>query len=271
MAWLGFLGWSTDRAKGFFQHQSPTAVSFYTHDFQQLVLWRAGLCFHEAAASGKDLDFDKCTATSPRPGAPRVLLWGDSLAAHLYPGFQKTFGDQITLTQMTLGRCPPVLGGGRFPECDALNNRILERIKSSPPDVIVMASEWPQGVMPHFAESLRTLKAAGVKKIIIVGNTVQWIRGATLLVARSIQSDPWHRVRRRYRTMMKPESSTSNQTLKQIAEEVGVLYVSPYDVFCNDEGCLAVNGDTPDKMVSMDQMHLGPEGARLLVEKLPVL
>lgn len=270
MVGLSVLGYRTFTTQGFADRQSALVQSFYKFRSEHLSTWRAGSCFQENSKLAPQIDYDKCTTISPLPNAPKVLLWGDSTAAHLYPGLHSVYADRITLTQITLGRCAPTLQGVSD-ECRALNQRVLDRVKQSPPDIIILAAACTATSTPHLPDTLQALKAMGVKKIILMGRPVEWVKFAPLVVARSIQADPLQRVRRRYRAMVKPEAATGNDLLRKTAQDLGVSYVSPYDVFCNEDGCLAVNGDSPEKLVTIDYYHLGTEGSRILAEALRLL
>jgi hypothetical protein len=119
--------------------------------------------------------------------------------------------------------------------------------------------------------TLSLLRAAGVKKIVVIGESVRWLKSAPLVIARSIQTDPLHRVRKRYRGMVQKEDPSTNASLRKSTTDIGGIFISPREVFCNEEGCLGVNGETPDKMITIDVAHLGPEGSRMIAEQLPLL
>jgi SGNH domain (fused to AT3 domains) len=49
--------------------------------------------------------------------------------------------------------------------------------------------------------------------------------------------------------------------IKEIAANLGVSYISAYDVFCNEDGCLARLGDAAKDIVQFDKTHLTPAGS----------
>jgi peptidoglycan/LPS O-acetylase OafA/YrhL len=271
MGAIGYIGHLTYISEGFASRQAAAAQAFYSVNFPTLQAWRGGVCFQENATYANAIDYDKCTTNGASATSPRVLLWGDSHAAHLYPGLVEVFGSRISLTQMTLGRCSPILDAPPFAECGEFNNRVLTRIKREPPDVVILAAAWRPSLLQHVPATLSALQAAGVKKIVVIGESVRWLKSAPLVIARSIQTDPLHRVRRRYRAMIQKEEPSTNVRLRQSASDVSATFVSPREVFCNEEGCLGVNGETPDKIITIDVAHLGPEGSRLLVEQIPLV
>ncbi|CAF1505536.1 unnamed protein product, partial [Rotaria sordida] len=44
-----------------------------------------------------------------KPASTAVVLWGDSYAAHLYPGIRAAKPD-FRITQLTVAGCPPIIG-----------------------------------------------------------------------------------------------------------------------------------------------------------------
>jgi hypothetical protein len=46
-----------------------------------------------------------------------------------------------------------------------------------------------------------------------------------------------------------------------------IIYISPLDLLCTSEGCLARLGDQPDQLISFDYAHLTPAGSKFVVEK----
>ena len=80
--------------------------------------WRPGRCYYPPESSA-DLS-SECTPLK-RQGVPLVLLWGDSHAAHLYPGLvnlQSTH--DFDIIQWTAGRCPPTASPLHPRECKLL-------------------------------------------------------------------------------------------------------------------------------------------------------
>lgn len=59
--------------------------------------------------------------------------------------------------------------------------------------------------------------------------------------------------------------------LESMARTLDVEFVSPLGVFCNDEGCLAREGNRLDSLTSWDQAHLTTAGSSLLARHILAL
>ena len=95
-----------------------------TYKFQTGPAWRMGTCYlTELQNAG---DFKSCGANIDA-AKPTVMLWGDSHAAHLYPGFEKVYANEINLVQRTASACPPILQMDKTsrPFCRDINEQTL--------------------------------------------------------------------------------------------------------------------------------------------------
>ena len=69
--------------------------------------YREGTCFLRPEQTVSE--WHDCV-TQGKESAPSVWLWGDSHAAHLYPGLRfKQLSQEFTLIQITASSCPPIL------------------------------------------------------------------------------------------------------------------------------------------------------------------
>ncbi|MGX9349119.1 acyltransferase family protein [Microbacterium sp. KNMS] len=97
----------------------------------------------------------------PRPcsfgeGDERMVLWGDSHAAHWVPGVLRAAEERgMALTTHTKSRCSSalarhVLDGSAFGACDRWRSAVLDELREDPPEVLVLANyadeEVPGGV-----------------------------------------------------------------------------------------------------------------------------
>ena len=82
---------------------------------------------------------------------PDVLLWGDSIANH-FTGFFDEVGAArgVSLREVTMGGCPPILGVNRLERrrgalCRIRNDQVLELLDRSPEiETIILAGFWPK-------------------------------------------------------------------------------------------------------------------------------
>ena len=138
-------------------------------------------------------------------GHPKVLLWGDSHAAHMMPALMEAYPD-VAVYNLTMAGCPPVLGyESKVPmaskDCPALNQQVLREIpelRKNGLQGIVISARWPMylrqrtlavsqtqatafsdsqklaeartEMQSRFDETLTALESAGLRVLVIAPN-----------------------------------------------------------------------------------------------------
>jgi peptidoglycan/LPS O-acetylase OafA/YrhL len=197
---------------------------------------------------------------------PLVVLWGDSTASALMPGFRKlqetvSFG----ITQLTVSSCPPILipHAALTERCIQRNQKIVERIAEQAPDIVILEAIWN---VYDKAETLRptieALRKAGVPKILILGTVPVWRGGLPEAVGTYY--------RRTGRIMPERidayyDKRASDDWMMPVADELGIPFVSAWKPFCNRSGCMTRIGLS---LVARDIVHLTPVGAEYLIQAI---
>jgi peptidoglycan/LPS O-acetylase OafA/YrhL len=224
----------------------------------------------------------ECDGSEPAT-APKVILWGDSHAAHLYPGLKALQQKRGTfaLAQYTVSGCPPIVSFASEARtvCRALNDFVARKIEALIPETVIMAARWELydggdnwGRISE--EMIRAtvvqLTAMGVKRIVVIGQLPIW------------QADvPKIRIRR-YRTSIAGEKLVATERDKDFLQSfksdlnwnnmvqraiagTAAIFVSPLSTFCDDDGCLlALPGS--GESVAWDKAHLTPAASEFFVE-----
>ncbi|WP_114637288.1 SGNH hydrolase domain-containing protein [Polynucleobacter necessarius] len=90
-AYMGYAAFIRDGIpiqRMLFRSRNPVLNKILTYKFETGAAWQMGNCFlteHQQAN-----EFQVC-GTNLDPKKPTIFLWGDSHAAHLYPGFKKVW------------------------------------------------------------------------------------------------------------------------------------------------------------------------------------
>jgi peptidoglycan/LPS O-acetylase OafA/YrhL len=111
MAAAGCIGLLTVAAGGF-DIRIPEAMRDNFRDISRARVdpekdWRLGTCLLETQHD-KSKFADACLDREPRPS---ILVWGDSVAAALYPGLRHAQASHpFAIGQFTIAGCPPILG-----------------------------------------------------------------------------------------------------------------------------------------------------------------
>lgn len=238
--------------------------------------YRSKLCFLDSKVQSDDAFAPECM---PKllPGQRELLIWGDSLAAHLYPGLNAVKNQfQLGISQRTSSSCPPGMAEDLAynGHCDDINAASRRYIEEHRPYMVVINGRWENGVRSpaeHIAALAAFLKGAGVKKVLLVGPTPRWspdlrlqlldmkFTGDVLPTRMNMDSDSWRLLNGR------------DEELARIARQEGVLYASPLQQFCRDGSCqIRVSEQMPDGLVVVDYDHFTAPASMAFVES-PVM
>jgi peptidoglycan/LPS O-acetylase OafA/YrhL len=198
-------------------------------------------------------------ADCTRPGdRATVFLWGDSHAQALSHGLRHALPAGVRLAQVTTSGCPPRLReadplaiGGR---CRIANAFARDRIAALEPEVVVLAQ-----ILAHertdWTEMATTLRALGVRRVVLVGPAPQWMPTLPLVVV----NHHWGRRDARVSEGLNSEVFETDRILRsRYADSSLLTYVSLIDALCTREGCTAVVPGTDGELMAVDNGHLSP-------------
>ena len=267
LAAVGCVGLITYRADGF-ASRFPAIVqqlSAYKYDYKSD--YREGSCFLELTQDSSG--FANCD-DGLLEQRPTLLLWGDSHAAHLYPGYKAAFGSVANVIQRTAAACPPILDAPiQIPEmahCKEINDWILAWIRDNRPSHIVLAARWTFYDATKLDETVAQLKALGIEEIDLIGPVPQWTDGLPRQLFEAFRGRLPHQVPDRLASGLDPVFAPTDAAMRDKAKKLGVNYISPKDLLCDPRGCVTRSGDLP---MSWDYAHLTKAGSERLVGLFP--
>jgi peptidoglycan/LPS O-acetylase OafA/YrhL len=204
-------------------------------------------------------------------GHERVLLWGDSFAAHFAPGALATHDSRVDVLQLTSVACAPVLAGA--PEttdrCNRFSRFVLRWIKNNHPETVIVAARWAMyspNTYLQVAASVSALRAAGVRRVVLVGSSATFLGGLPRRILREMDS---HALPKFLRIDRSAELRSIDRTLIAVALRSGAQFVSPLDAQCPADRCVAVLSTAPLALLAMDEDgHLTPEGSEFVVRAI---
>ncbi|HEX7889238.1 MAG TPA: acyltransferase family protein [Ramlibacter sp.] len=268
MVVVGSVGYGTFAQNGLGSRFPPIIQELTQYKYDYKRGYREGTCFLRPEQDFRQ--FSQCPTEAPN-GRPTLLLWGDSHAAHLYPGLKTHFGDSLALVQRTASACPPILGTDPpdRPHCTEINRHVLSQLAVQRPSRVVLAAIWTDYDLSGLEATVQMLRKAGVADIDLVGPVPQWNGGLPKqLYAYFRQSLP-HIVPYRMTLGLSPKSVQMDAALRGRAAALGVNYISPMQIMCDATGCLARLGETGDKLTAWDEAHLTTAGSEFLVSRFP--
>ncbi len=275
MLGLGLCGYFVMWDKGVPSRFPPEASVLTTAiDFQ----WGENVRIDECHLQGKrSLDFPSICSETPKPS---IALWGDSYAASLYPGINRLQQKyKFSVIQQTASGCPPLFNLERLyerPNCNELNEYTLASLVKLRPNMVILQAAWIHEQYPLSYDEFRIKLNESLKRIqnalpnstlILIGPMPRW------------QMSPQRVSFRAWVALGKPQEGVANRLdaadwpllnarLEDSAKRLGIKYIDPYKVFCNDDGCLARVGSELEDFVAMDSAHLSKAGAIYFVEKI---
>jgi len=239
------------------------------------VIWRPGDCYH--APKSTTAFSSECTPLK-RPGVPLVLLWGDSHAAHLYPGLVSAQSmHSFDIIQWTAGLCPPtaVAFTNESLACPRRRATALRELAHLNPDTIMLAGAWEvylgksqteADILRSLSETVRRLRKDGDPEIVIFGPGPLWNVSLAVDLFRFMVAKRSNEIPER---LGQPADAVwhLDATMAAQAAALNVHYVSVLNYFCNKSGCRTVGDRTkprPDLLFS-DSNHLTVSGSEELI------
>jgi peptidoglycan/LPS O-acetylase OafA/YrhL len=267
VAFVGGLAYKTD---GFVSRLSPLLAQILSYDYVQnySVGYRVDTCLIDPSIG--QTSFGDCTSYPSVRAVSDVLVWGDSHAAQLYPGIQTAIGSNSKITQFTVSSCPPIIESTPEidPHCNEINSHVMEWVAKDRPDRVILGGFWPDYNWEQLEHTVKGLKLLDVKRIDLVGPVPVWehdLPTELLLYSRADKSRSALPHRMSYG--LDGGIAALNASMREFAKQVGINYFSPYDILCNDAGCLTMVGDTPDTLTAWDKAHLTIAASRYVVAR----
>lgn len=269
MALVGYVGYNCFKRDGF-GFRFPKIVQELTQlKYDPKIGYREGSCFLRPEQDFSA--FSSCVPLASDTKKESIFLWGDSHAAHLYPGYKTTFGKNFAIVQRTASGCPPIMDMDIVdrPHCRKINDYVFDLIKKEKPQKIVLAAVWPLYDWKKVADTIVRLKAIGIRDIVVIGPVPQWKESLPKQLYLYFKSDIFHRVPERMQSGLNPNFLQIDPLLHDLAAKSGVAYISPKSILCNASGCMTRLGDTGDALTAWDYGHLTEIGSRYLVSHFP--
>ena len=218
--------------------------------------------------------------TTPGAGEARIMLWGDSHAAHIMPGLASAAGGRhVSVRQLTKSSCPPLVPGRRSAfasaECVAFNRNVLRAAGDAHIEKIVIAARWT-GYLPDASVEAADALRQEVRRTI--GNIRQSVGdGTAIVIVGPLPGFDFEPSKCHARTRFagldtspcrdpQPNNARSAAVVEQALADAtagasNVTIVLPWRRFCGTGGCLTVANET---FLFRDSHHLTVEGAAYL-------
>jgi len=278
LVFTGLLGVSAVATNGYPSRYSPRlrAIANTPSGLPTYEPYRANRCYFPPGAT---LPFAPECTPPKRLHVPQLLLWGDSHAAHLYPGLlnmQKKY--DFDLIQWTAAGCPPTRTHwvGEQPGCEERRSWELRQLSQVSPDTVLLAARWDmyvargvvsQGqILAAVRDDIEWLRQRGVRNIVLFGPGPTW--NTTLASDLVSYMKLWNMEQIPVRLASVSDAAWRlDAAMGAQALALHARYVSVLHAFCNPL-CLTVGdqkSSQPD-LLFWDSDHLTTSGSRFLVD-----
>lgn len=213
--------------------------------------YRRGSCF---AVEANDRFDHRCL---DRQGAgPTLVLVGDSMAAHYWPGLDRVASDRYDIRQATMIGCRPLLyPAGDTRRCARFFREILGSWSTQHrPDAIVLSGYWVKADLPLLEHTLAGLRQRG-QKVILLGPMPTYDAPLPRLLFFAPRGQEAAFVTRH----LTPGIASMDATMQEIAARTGAGFISPYRLLCPQGQCrIRAAGAAP---MQFDRSHLTATGS----------
>jgi len=217
--------------------------------------WGGPHCFNEDVT--RPIDWDPRGCTRVHGGGDRILLWGDSYAAHYTTGLVLDApAIRADVMQYSMPGCPPILAFDSFSRvgCAQSNRRVPALIQAERIGTVVLAARWtevPRRTLLRLHETVAMLRARGTQ-VVVIGQSpefvadphrIDWISGQT------------HQPNGLWRASFDP---AINRVLAAQTNAGDGRFVDPMASLCPDGQCVYRRGKT---WLYRDFGHFSDEGS----------
>ena len=244
----------------------------YSNSIEEIVnyrfdrtLWRADSCFLNPEQNY--IDFSKC---SDRTNNNSIVLWGDSHAAQLMPGFVARPSREFEIYQRTSSLCGPLIGyvNPQRKNCFEVNNNISSYIAKNKPKAVILSALWSQyETEKYLPKTLTFLVENNIKNIYVIGPFPFWQDTLPNIVEKFGLTQTGE-VSRKYFDDHYNVVKNDKLLRKMALKYPNVTYISPLDMMCTELSCKATVIKQKAYPIQWDSAHLSNEGSEWFVGEI---
>jgi len=257
-----------------------TQNMFRDYSMEAQLAYRATGCF--LSPDNLSSRFDGCDGHG-KSGEKKIVVWGDSHAAHLVPGLDKLAKRLgFNLIQYTVSSCPPLFSFETVvlqKKCSDAYDIVAQKIALLRPHSVIMAGSWFHYYISsdgrRIDESIRPtverLKAMGVQRVVAVGQFPLWAAPPQRVLSRIyspfgglLDSDLKELENNKSLTVW--PAFDVERRIRDAFLEAGATFISPKSTLCHDNGCKLLVPNGNGAPMEFDRGHLTVAGSIYFIE-----
>jgi len=251
------------------QRYSSEILNLVNFNYNYKEIYQSGKCHIENKKTLKGKYFKNCDLRIDL-NKNNLYLWGDSLAAHLYPGIEHKYGEKYNILQRTTDACKPSLNentnNSEEFNCKKINEFILNEIKDLKPKKVFIAGFWSSKDLFDIKDVIKKLKKNNIHSIYLVGPSVRWHDPLPKILLKK------YRISKKLPDYLGDKNHSKNFKLddefSNFAADNSIRYLSIIKSLCKEDfTCLIKVGEGPDAITNWDENHFTKKASIFIFSK----
>ena len=262
-----FLSAYIVKTNGLPKRFSQEVLELIDFNYDYKTVYRIGTCHIESKKKVTKPFFDNCEIEL-NENKKNILIWGDSLAAHLYPGIEEKYGKDFNIFQRTTGGCKPYLKKDKKSNdfCSSINHFIIDEISTLKPSKIFLSGFWKKEDLNSIKKVIDFLKNKNFNKIYLVGPSPRWHDPLPKILYKE------YRLKREIPKYLSDENHKKSFELDKLfgdfSAKNSIKYLSPINILCKKNyTCLVKTENTSDSIVNWDENHFTEKASKFIFSK----
>jgi len=257
------------KKNGLPQRYSETILQLVDFNYDYSQIYQTGKCHIDKKIFIKKNLFENCLVEI-EPKKDNLYLWGDSLAAHLYPGINHKYKKKFNIWHRSVNACKPSVLNFNYEKkdtvCKKANKFILNEIINVKPDKIFISAFWLKKDLKELKKLVEILNQNKITNIYLVGPSVRWHDPLPKILLKKYKISkeiPKYLYDKNHENNFKLDREFSN-----FAKKNSINYVSPIQILCRENfQCLTKVGDEADSITNWDENHFTEKASKFIFSK----
>ena len=266
---LVFLSLYIYKTNGLPKRYGTDVLKLINFDYEYSVLYQKDTCHISLKENISKNLYSNCKVEIFK-NKKNLYLWGDSLAAHLFPGIKFKYEKNFNIFQKTADACKPtslLREKLKKTRCYKINEFIYDEIINLKPSKIFISAGWDENDLILLNEIINNLKKNNIPEIYIVGPSPRWHDPLPKILFKK------YRLTKNIPKLLYDENQIINfeldEKLNEIANKNFVKYVSPIKILCvKDYRCLTKVDESPDSILTWDENHFTEKASKYIFKNI---
>ena len=248
---------------------SKTILKLVEFNYDYTEAYQKGKCHIEKKESLKKDLFQNCNINISKEKKD-IFLWGDSLAAHLYPGLKHKYSSKYNIWQRSVDTCKPTIftlqEKNKKNSCEFVNDLVIKEIIEIQPEKIFISGGWAENDLQKIQKLIDIIGTKSKSKIYLVGPSIRWQDPLPKILLKK------YKISKKIPKFLSDKNHKKNFDLddkfSSFSKMNQIYYISPIKILCNNKyQCLTKVGDEADSITTWDENHFTEKTSQFIFSK----